>query len=441
MLSENKKTSPERVYAFSDGVFAIIITIMVLELKKPEGPTFHALFLLWPTWISYAASYLFIAIVWVNHHYLLKHTSEATSRLMWANFAHLFSVSLIPFLTVWIAETELAPVPVAMYAFVFFLVNITYLALAYENRKQHARSFLTLSVFLLAMILAFWLPLVGFTLICGCLLLYLRPEMKSIKTKTIMKNKIAIVTGASAGIGAATAIRLGKDFSGIVLVARREEELQVTAGRVKEAGAEPLIIAADLRQIESVDQIIAKTIEKFGQIDAVINIAGAVPQIHLFEMTDEQWNDGAEMKLHGARRLTIKAWPYLKASKGSVVLTSGNSAEDPKPGFAAVATINAAIVALAKAFAEQGILDGVQVNSVLPGPVMSNRRIGFLKKWSAANNMSMEEAKAKFLEEAHIERYGEPEEIAELMAFLVSPAAKWMTGTAVRMDGGEVKSI
>jgi 3-oxoacyl-[acyl-carrier protein] reductase len=256
-----------------------------------------------------------------------------------------------------------------------------------------------------------------------------------------MKNSIAIVTGASAGIGAATAIRLAKDFAGIVLVARREEELKITADAVKAAGAEPLIIAADLRQVAAVDVVINETIKKFGRIDAVINIAGAVPQIHLFEMTDEQWNDGAEMKLHGARRLTIKAWPYLKESKGSVILTSGNSAEDPKPGFAAVATINAAIVALAKAFAEQGILDGVQVNSVLPGPVMSNRRIGFLKKWSAANHMTLEEAKTKFLVDAHIERYGEPQEIAELMAFMVSPAARWMTGTAVRMDGGEVKSI
>lgn len=256
-----------------------------------------------------------------------------------------------------------------------------------------------------------------------------------------MEPKIAIVTGASAGIGRATAIRLAKDFTGVVLVARREEELKETASAVKAIGAEPLAIAADLKQVEAVDKVINGTIEKFGRIDALVNIAGAVPQIHLFEMTDEQWYDGAEMKLHGARRLTIKAWPYLKVSKGSVILTSGNSAEDPKPGFAAVATINAAIVALAKAFSEQGIPDGVQVNSVLPGPVMSNRRIGFLTKWSAANKMTLEEAKSKFLVESHIERYGEPEEIAELMAFLVSPGAKWMTGTAVRMDGGEVKSI
>src|ERR1700748_444827 len=256
-----------------------------------------------------------------------------------------------------------------------------------------------------------------------------------------METRIAIVTGASAGIGRATAIRLAKDFTGLVLVAREGDELTKTAEIIKSMGVEPLVISADLRLVASVDRVINETKEKFGRIDALVNVAGAVPQIHLFEMTDEQWNDGAEMKLHGARRLAIKAWPLLKESKGSVVFISGNSAEDPKPGFAAVATINAAIVAMAKAFAEQGIIDGVQVNSVLPAPVMSNRRIGFLTKWSAANHMTIEEAKSRFLIESHIDRYGEPEEIADLMAFLISPAAKWLTGSATRMDGGEVKGI
>src|SRR4029450_6408498 len=93
-----------------------------------------------------------------------------------------------------------------------------------------------------------------------------------------------------------------------------------------------------------------------------LNIAGAVPQVNLLEMSDEQWQDGLELKLHGARRLTILAWDALRASQGSVVLISGSAALDLKPGFAAVATINAAIIALAKAFAEQGIKDGIQVN-------------------------------------------------------------------------------
>ena len=91
--------TPERLSMFSDGVFAVLITVLVLELRPPELPTFKALLLLWPTWLSYAVSYLFIAIVWVNHHHLMRYATEATPRLMWFNFAHLFSVSLLPLST------------------------------------------------------------------------------------------------------------------------------------------------------------------------------------------------------------------------------------------------------------------------------------------------------------------------------------------------------
>jgi 3-oxoacyl-[acyl-carrier protein] reductase len=120
---------------------------------------------------------------------------------------------------------------------------------------------------------------------------------------------------------------------------------------------------------------------------------------------------------------------------------SGSAALDPKPAFAAVAATNAAIIALAKAFAEQGIKDGVQVNSIIPGAVMTGRRRSFLEKWAPVHNMSVEEAMKQFPEEVGISRYGAPEEIADLLAFMVSPAAKWMTGTSVRMDGGEIKGI
>jgi 3-oxoacyl-[acyl-carrier protein] reductase len=187
--------------------------------------------------------------------------------------------------------------------------------------------------------------------------------------------------------------------------------------------------------------IARETLDHFGRIDALLNIAGAVPQINLFEMTDEQWHSGLELKLHGARRVTILAWEALKVTKGSVVLISGSAALDPKPGFAAAATINAAIIALAKAFSEQGIKDGIQVNSVVPGPVMTGRRQSFMEKWAPAHGMTVEEATKKFPEEAGISRYGKSEEIADLMAFLVSPAAKWLTGTSVRMDGGEIKGL
>lgn len=256
-----------------------------------------------------------------------------------------------------------------------------------------------------------------------------------------MKNGVAIVSGASQGIGRSTAIRLARDFSSVVLVARNGGALDEVSETVRRSGAEPLAIAEDLSRVESPEIVIGKTLERFGRIDALLNIAGAVPQIDLFEMTDDQWKDGMELKLHGARRLTIRAWNALKQSKGSVVFMSGSAALDPKPGFAAVAATNAAIMAMAKAFAEQGIKDGIQVNSIVPGAVMTGRRESFLEKWAPAHNMSVEEAKKKFPEEAGISRYGQPEEIAELLAFMVSPGAKWMTGSSVRMDGGEVKGI
>jgi len=257
-----------------------------------------------------------------------------------------------------------------------------------------------------------------------------------------MKNgSVAIVTGASQGIGRATALRLARDFSAVVLAARDEDELQETAVAVNTAGAESLICVLDLRESQSAEILVKRTLERFGRIDALLNIAGAVPQIDLFEMTDAQWEDGMALKLHGARRLTMRAWDALKASNGSVVLISGSAALDPKPGFAAVAAINAAIIALAKAFAEQGIKDGVQVNSVVPGAVMTGRRESFLRKWAPAHDLTVEEAVKKFPEEVGIARFGRPEEIADLMAFMVSPAAKWMTGACVRMDGGEVKGI
>lgn len=256
-----------------------------------------------------------------------------------------------------------------------------------------------------------------------------------------MKNSVAIVTGASQGIGRSTATRLARDFSSVVLVARNGAAMDAVADEVRQNGAEPMAIALDLSQVESPEIVIKTTLDRYGRIDALLNIAGAVPQIDLFEMTDEQWMAGMELKLHGARRLTIRAWGALKESKGSVVFMSGSAALDPKPAFAAVASTNAAILALAKAFAEQGIKDGVQVNSIIPGAVMTDRRRSFLEKWAPAHNLSVDDAMKRFPEEVGINRYGRPEEIAELLAFMVSPAAKWMTGTSVRMDGGETKGI
>ena len=173
----------------------------------------------------------------------------------------------------------------------------------------------------------------------------------------------------------------------------------------------------------------------------MVNIAGAVAGVDLFQMTEEQWNTSMELKFHGARRLTIRAWDALRELKGAVVFMSGNAAVTPKAGAAAVGAINAAIEALAKAFAERGIEDGVQVNSVSPGAILTGRRLAMLEKAAASKKVTLEEAKQQFLKQAGISRFGEAEEIADVMAFVVSPLARWMTGTVLRMDGGEVKSV
>jgi 3-oxoacyl-[acyl-carrier protein] reductase len=256
-----------------------------------------------------------------------------------------------------------------------------------------------------------------------------------------VKPSVAIITGASQGIGRATALRLAKDYSQLVLAARNGEALDQTAAFVRKAGAEALALPLDLREPTAAKTLVDSTLKQFGRIDALVNIAGAVPQIDILEMTDAQWDDGLALKLHGARRITVLAWNALRESNGSVVFMSGNSAQAPKSAYGAVATINAAIVALARAFAERGVKDGVQVNSVLPGAVLTNRRKTYMEKYAPAHNLTFDEAMQKFPGQAGISRYGQPEEIAGLIAFLVSPGAKWMTGSAVRMDGGEIKGI
>ena len=183
-----RRATPERLSTFSDGVFAVLITVLVLELRPPEQPTFDALLALWPTGLSYAVSYLFIAIVWANHHYLLRYATEATPKLLWFNFAHLFSISLLPLSTAWMAVSRLSPQPVAFYAATFFLVNATYLALIWElidpastsaarvRAIMHARSLITLCIFAAAALVALKYPVVGLAMCIACLVLYLRPE-------------------------------------------------------------------------------------------------------------------------------------------------------------------------------------------------------------------------------------------------------------------------
>lgn len=184
------KESAHRLAAYSDGVFAVIVTVMVLELRAPEQATFSALLPLWPTAISYAVSYLFIAVIWINHHYLMRFVGPPTLTLIWINFVHLFMVSLLPFATAWIARTRLASSPVVFYAGLFVCIDIAYNIFEREvlshtdsaqvprraRYRARIRSLVVLAIFTTAMLIAFVAPRVGFGLICVGLILHLRPE-------------------------------------------------------------------------------------------------------------------------------------------------------------------------------------------------------------------------------------------------------------------------
>ncbi len=172
-------------------MFAVIITIMVLQLKLPARATFAALLDEWPTALSYAVSYVLIAIMWINHHFLLSFAKGLSPRLILWSFTHMFSASLVPFATAWVASTRFAPVPVFIYAAVIVLVNLSYHAFAYEvvprqaendankalRRKALSRSLLTLGLFSFAMVLSLRMPLLAFAIVTCVLLTYARPEI------------------------------------------------------------------------------------------------------------------------------------------------------------------------------------------------------------------------------------------------------------------------
>jgi uncharacterized membrane protein len=182
---------PERLSAFSDGVIAIIITIMVLELKVPHQPTLAAVLALWPVLASYALSYLIVALLWVNHHHLVHYTRHANPAVLWTNLLLLFLVSLIPFFTEYMAETRMARLPTTLYAINFLLVNIafilfesrvarqldpqdTYILAARERGRR--RNWLAFALYALAVPAAWFSPALALAILLFNALLYIAPE-------------------------------------------------------------------------------------------------------------------------------------------------------------------------------------------------------------------------------------------------------------------------
>ncbi|MBM3765252.1 MAG: SDR family oxidoreductase [Acidobacteria bacterium] len=234
--------------------------------------------------------------------------------------------------------------------------------------------------------------------------------------------KTAIVTGASRGIGRAIAERLMRDGFRVIATGRDEVLL---------ASLNTPSIALDLRDPTSAQALIEFALLKTGRIDVVVNNAGATKRGLFLELSEGDWLDGYSLKLFGAVRVARAAWPHLKAARGSIVNIAGVGGRTPGAEFSIGGSVNAALLSFTKSLAEQGVVDGVQVNAINPGAIRTDR----LRKRLAAID---EDA---FVKSQLITRVGEPEEVAALVAFLVSSEGRYMHGSLIDIDGGATKTM
>jgi 3-oxoacyl-[acyl-carrier protein] reductase len=254
-------------------------------------------------------------------------------------------------------------------------------------------------------------------------------------------GKIAIVTGASRGIGRAIALRLAAAGSSIVLTARDQTLLDTAAAEIRDAGGIAETISLDLRESHSGKRAAEFAIERFGRIDIVVNNAGATKRGEFLDLTDDDFADGFALKYFGSVRLTRAAWPHLKAAAGSVVFISGAGGRTPGAQFTIGGSVNAALLSLTKALADLGLRDCVQVNTINPGTIRTARYTTRLNALAKERGLDPATAEREYIKNAAIARIGEPEEIAAMVELIVGPEGKMFHGALIDMDAGSTKTI
>jgi NAD(P)-dependent dehydrogenase (short-subunit alcohol dehydrogenase family) len=256
-----------------------------------------------------------------------------------------------------------------------------------------------------------------------------------------LEEKIAIVTGASRGIGRAIAMRLAQDGATLVLSARTEADLQKVASKIKSSGGHATIFPVDLRAPNAPAALVETALEAHDAIDIVVNNAGATKRGDFFELTDADWVDGFALKLLSAVRLTRAAWPHLKARRGSVLNIIGAGGRTPSAEFTIGGSVNGACLSFTKAIAEIGIRDGVQVNAINPGRINTDRFQQTVEDEAVHHGGDLNAALQAIVRKSNIVRLGEPEDVANLAAFMVSPESRYLQGALIDLDGGQTKTI
>lgn len=253
-----------------------------------------------------------------------------------------------------------------------------------------------------------------------------------------LRGRSAIVTGASRGIGRAIAEELSREGMRLLLVARSADRLAEVATA---CGRDAHAFAVDLRTPAAAHAAVSAALERFGAIDLLVNNAGATRRGDLLEMADEDWTDGFALKFFGAMRCSRAAWPHLARQRGAIVNIIGVGGRIGSADFAIGGSVNAALTHLTKSLADRGQRDGVRVNGVSPGSIATDRLTARVAAHAAERGIAQAEAARELASRLGVARFGDPAEIARVVAFLASDAASYCHGAILDVDGGQTRAL
>jgi 3-oxoacyl-[acyl-carrier protein] reductase len=257
-----------------------------------------------------------------------------------------------------------------------------------------------------------------------------------------LAGKVALITGASRGIGAAIATELAREGVDLCLVARDMSKLQEVAARLtNSASVRTAVHAADLREADAAAAAVAAAIAAFGRLDILVNNAGATKRADFFTLSEEDWQDGFALKFHGYVRMTRAAWPHLREAQGSVVNIVGIGARAGSAEFTIDGSVNVALLNFTKAMADIGIQQGVRVNAINPGLIETDRFTRNVERVMGERGVDRDTALAFLLSAGGTRRVGRPEEIGALAAFIASAKGDFLQGSVIDIDGGATRSL
>lgn len=258
-----------------------------------------------------------------------------------------------------------------------------------------------------------------------------------------LRNQVALVTGASSGIGRAVAAGLAAEEVRLALCARDPRKLEATVAQIRaRTDAEILTLAVDLREPQSATQVVEAARQRFGQIDILVNnAAGAVPMGDFLAIPDEQWATMWNEKGLWYVRMARAALPVMKERGGRIVNIAAASARDPTPITIAQGMTNAALVNFTKALAELAAPWNILVTAISPGPTRTERFESALARQAKATGQTPAEALATIAGSLPLGRVAEPEEIADLVCFLASRRAAFLSGICITIDGGAARGV